>query len=292
MGQTTIFASRSVESDRSWIFWALFWPFCIVMSGVGWYQNKYQPFKPGDDLGYYIGLVGALLMLSLLLYPLRKHWRLMQGWGSLKNWFRVHMILGIIGPTLVMIHSTFHLHSANAAVATVCMSLVAWSGVIGRFFYTRIHYGIWGRRATLRELQDGLNHRRHGMHAELSFSPEVEAQILQFEEYATKPKPAWAAFWRLLTLSHRAQYVYVHCRTNIKRGIRQKARESGWSVAQSRMRYGLITRLVKDYLDGVREMVTFKVFEKVFSYWHLLHVPLVILLLLSGIAHVIAVHMY
>jgi len=58
------------------------------------------------------------------------------------------------------------------------------------------------------------------------------------------------------------------------------------------LRYGLVTKLIKDYLDGVREMVMFTMFEKIFSYWHLLHVPLVFLLVLSGIAHVVAVHMY
>jgi len=292
MGQITIFASRSVESDRSWIFWALFWPFCLIMTGVGWWLHKYQPFKPGDDVGYYIGLVGALMMVSLLFYPMRKHWRFMQGWGSLKNWFRVHMILGILGPTLVMVHSSFHLRSTNATVATLCMSLVAWSGVIGRFVYTRIHYGIWGRRATLRELQDGLNHRRHGIHAELDFSPEVEAHIQEFEAYATKPLPGLASFWRLLTLGRTEHKAYVFCRTHVKQGIRAKTRELGWSVGQSRLRYGLVTKLIKDYLDGVREMVMFTMFEKIFSYWHLLHVPLVFLLVLSGIAHVVAVHMY
>lgn len=292
MGQTTIFASRSVESDRSWIFWAMFWPFCVIMSVVGWYLRKYEPFKAGDDFGYNIGLIGALMMVSLLFYPMRKHFRFMQGWGSLKNWFRVHMVLGIVGPTLVMIHSSFHFRSTNALVAVVAMSLVAWSGVIGRFVYTRIHYGIWGRRASLRELQDGLNQRRHSIHAELSFSPEVEERIRQFEEYATRKMSGWGSFLRIISMSQRGHNAYVFCRDRIKKDIRKRARESGWSLAQTRMRYGLITNLVKDYLDGIREMTEFKVYEKIFSLWHVLHIPLVFILLLSGIAHVIAVHMY
>ena len=45
------------------------------------------------------GAVALLMMLALLLYSLRKHVRFMHSWGPTKHWFRLHMFLGIAGPT-------------------------------------------------------------------------------------------------------------------------------------------------------------------------------------------------
>ena len=94
-------------------------------------------YTAGDDVGYYIGLVGGVLMLLLLLYPLRKHVAALRNWGKVKYWFAVHMVLGISGPVLVLAHSTFHMRSTNAAVALICMLVVAGSGIIGRGRFAR-----------------------------------------------------------------------------------------------------------------------------------------------------------
>ena len=34
------------------------------------------------------------------------------------------------------------------------------------------------------------------------------------------------------------------------------------------------------------------IYERMFSLWHILHVPFVFMLVISGVVHVIAVHMY
>ena len=110
-------------------------------------------YTPRSNFGFYLGVVGSVMMLALLLYPLRKHVRFMQRWGALKHWFRWHMIMGIVGPTLILFHSTFHLRSLNATIALVSMLIVVISGVIGRFVYTKIHYGLYGSRATLEKVR-------------------------------------------------------------------------------------------------------------------------------------------
>jgi len=89
------------------------WPFVFHPadrhSRPGLYVARQQFYSSGDDFGYYLGLVGALMMLSLLLFPLRKRIRFMQNWGRLPNWFRIHMMLGITGPLLILFHSNFRL---------------------------------------------------------------------------------------------------------------------------------------------------------------------------------------
>src|SRR5207253_6003483 len=96
----------------------------VAVGLLGWaaYVVAYgKYYTPRSGVGFYLGVTGTLMMLALLAYPLRKHVRWMQRWGALKHWFRAHMILGVVGPTLVLFHSTFHIRSPNAAVALSSM---------------------------------------------------------------------------------------------------------------------------------------------------------------------------
>ena len=107
---------------------------------------------PQDGFGYTLGIVGGSMMLALLIYPLRKRMPSLAFIGSVKLWFRIHMVLGIVGPLAILYHSNFSLGATNSNVALVCMLIVSSSGLVGRYLYTRIHHGLYGRQATLREL--------------------------------------------------------------------------------------------------------------------------------------------
>ena len=46
------------------------------------------------------------------------------------------------------------------------------------------------------------------------------------------------------------------------------------------------------FIQAVRDVAQFHTYERLFSWWHIFHIPLVYLLVFSGIFHVISVHMY
>ena len=46
------------------------------------------------------------------------------------------------------------------------------------------------------------------------------------------------------------------------------------------------------YIAAIERITVFGFYEKVFSMWHVLHMPLFLMMLVSGVVHVIAVHMY
>ena len=98
-------------------------------------------YTSGSGFGYVLGVLGGSMMLVLLLYAVRKQVGFMRDWGQLKHWFRFHMIAGVLGPVLVLFHSTFRVGSINAGVALSCMLLVVASGLAGRFLYFRILAG-------------------------------------------------------------------------------------------------------------------------------------------------------
>jgi hypothetical protein len=50
--------------------------------------------------------------------------------------------------------------------------------------------------------------------------------------------------------------------------------------------------LVHHELMSLERIAQFSAMERLFSWWHIAHVPFVYLMVISAIAHVIAVHIY
>ncbi len=65
---------------------------------LGWINRDEEYISADTGLGYWLGIVGSLMMLVLLLYPLRKRARFLRSLGKVPTWFRSHMFLGIVGP--------------------------------------------------------------------------------------------------------------------------------------------------------------------------------------------------
>ena len=250
-------------------------------------------YTPGDDVGYYLGLVGGVIMLLLLTYPLRKYLHSFRNLGVVRHWFSFHMIMGVVGPVLVLAHSTFMLKSTNATVAFICMIFVAVSGIIGRFIYVRIHRGLHGEKLNFKELQVKAGFESEEMHSKLHFVPVVENRLTQFQEYALAENLGFVrSLLRLFTLGTRRRIAYRICASELKRVMRERAEARQWDRDKLRRRLGRATRLVDEFLVSVQRVSQFDLYDRMFRLWHVAHVPLVYLLLLSGIAHVVAVHMY
>lgn len=251
---------------------------------LGWKVAHGHYYKPGTGLGYALGLVGGLMMLTLLMYSLRKHLQFMQGLGKLKYWFRLHMILGVLGPTLVIFHTTFRLGSLNASIAFYCMVLVASSGLIGKFAYTKIHRGLYGSRNTLKEAKEELAGSSGDVKSKLHFFPKVEKRIEYFEYLALQKKRNFLeGIWFFLTFDIRRMVLAWQCKRYI---FKKLGPERMHDVAKE------ASSLVRQYLIQIQTVAQFKKFEQIFSAWHVLHIPLMYMMVATAIFHVIWVHMY
>lgn len=273
-------------------FW-LIGPVVLLTLIVAWVAQHERLYTPGSRLGYYLGVVGGIMMLTLLLYPLRKHVRFLQVAGPIRHWFKIHMVFGILGPLLIVVHSAFGIGSLNAAVAMGCMLLVAGSGVIGRFIYTRIHHGLYGRKASVQEMQTDLGIHTTEMHSRFHFAPAVEGRLRDFGEIVGHGSASFRlSAWQFLTLGLRARHVRYQCRRDLRRILGAHAAKRQWDRAKLRQRLAAADSMIRNYLDAVCRTAQFGVYERLFSLWHVLHVPFVFMLVVSGVVHVIAVHMY
>jgi len=260
---------------------------------AAWKISHMGLFKPTDDTTYWIGVVGGSMMLALFVYPLRKYVGFMRGLGKVKGWFWFHLVMGIGGPWLILVHSGFETRSLNAGVALYSMGVVVVSGVIGRFIYVRIHRGLHGERTSLHSLRERAGLVETTARSRLHFSPQVEKRLLAFEHNELRSNPTWATHLRQVTLLPIEQWItYVRCVIELQRPLRKLAAKYSWSPADLRRRSRRARRLVDQYLNAVVRVAQYAAYERLFALWHLAHLPFIYLLVISAIVHVVAVHAY
>ena len=258
-----------------------------------WYIGKLKLYEPDSPLGYNLGLVGGIAMALLLFYPLRKRVRFMRSLLPLKYWFGAHMALGVFGPVLIMYHSNFQLHSKNGAIAFYSMMAVFLSGLVGRVIYRRIHQGLFGRKLTLEELKARMGMSGENIHSRFHKLPKIEERLQKYEQRAMDDSVSSATkLFRALTSRPYSFWVRRSCLAELKRAINKAGKKKNWSRAERSRRYMGGRSFINSYVEAVNKVTQFGVFERMFSIWHIAHVPLIFLLLVTAIIHVIAVHMY
>jgi hypothetical protein len=275
------------------LFTLLFYGAVCLALLIGWLARGEEYIIAKSGTGYLLGILGGLTMLMLLLYPLRKKMRFMHNFGSPKHWFRVHMIMGIIGPVLIIFHTNFKFGSINSTVVLVLMILVTLSGLVGRYIYIKIHYGLYGKRATLEGLRDEREANCNSLTVVLGYAPKLRQRLQVFEATVmTPPTGVMQSIKRLLIVNLWRGWTHLMLMIVLRKALKVVAKRSGWIATEKRQHAEIARRRIRTHLDLVRKIAEFGFYEKLFSLWHLFHLPLFIMLVIAGIIHVFAVHMY
>jgi len=248
---------------------------------------------PKDGLGYWLGIIGGSMMLALLLYPLRKRIRILHFLGPTRHWFRMHMAFGLVGPLLILYHCNFQLGSINSQVALYCMLLVAGSGIIGRHFYARIHRGLYGRKTSLNELTQELATSVEKSHGLATLMPGLVTRLdTMADELQGCKVTQTLGIRRSLrwTLTH--HFTHLSLWLTARRELKDAAEKSS-VVSRDYKRISLTSsKFIRDYMSLVGRVAQFSFYERLFALWHILHLPIFLLMVLSALFHVLAVHMY
>ncbi len=266
----------------------------LVILAIPVYQGKWYKSGNGwDHFSYWIGIIGSVMMLLMLLYPIRKHAKFAQNWGALRYWFMLHMMFGIGGPILVLFHTTFHFKSLNATISLASMLLVALSGIVGRFIYRHIHRGLYGRHSDLKELQKSVASSQEKIDALLMDAPDISNKLKRFSDLALSHEGAFSTrVWRFVTLSWTRRQLAKECSEDLRQAVKLLAKSQHWSAQQQEAKWHEAVQKIRDYLAALQEAAQFSTYEWMFRLWHIVHSPFVWLLGFSAIVHVIAVNMY
>jgi len=251
-----------------------------------------RPYTPGSRLGYDLGLVGGCMMVALLLYPLRKHWSRLHNFGSLRAWFIAHLVFGVCGPLLVVFHSGFRLHSFNASVAFWCMVTVALSGGAGRYVYLRVYGNLARTNALLWEYEGLMESTGEEIHP-LDLVPRVRHWIEEYRRHPFTRRSSWfEKLRRVFAPANHGRRKSRRARRLVVEALERHAKRMRWPAHKLAREKQAVERLIVDYVQKVDAAAKLTFWERVLSAWHVLHAPVVYVLVVSAVAHVVAVHVY
>ena len=266
----------------------------VVLLVLGWLGREEEYLTPKTGLGYWLGIYGSTAMLLLLIYSIRKRTRSMRWLGPIPVWFRVHMVLGIAGPVLIIFHSNFNLGSLNSNVALLTMLTVATSGIVGRYLYGKIHMGLYGRKAKVQEILAEAESLRQSLGHELEAANYIAEELNLFSQRVTANLPTglFSSLWRGAVLSVHTRFMRLRLLGDARRLVRIEGKARGWSRRERGKRLARVSEIIRLYFGAVLKAAEFAFYERLFALWHIFHLPLIFLMVSAAIVHIWAVHQY
>ncbi|WP_455203486.1 hypothetical protein [Kaarinaea lacus] len=266
--------------------------FLIVgLIAYGWTQWSLINFRVSFDFTYNSGLIGGILMLVTLTYAMRKRIKVLKKLGGMEGWYYFHLIGGVVGPLIIIFHTSFSLRSINSTMAFTAMMLVVVSGLFGRYIYTRIGYGLHRKIKTIKETESFLIESIRKYQSD--FVENIERRLSTFAlACLAGPQTIAKLPIRFVSIRTAAASCYVTASEDLTRMLKVTAQEEGWSVQVYKSLLEEEKRLLREHINAVVEIAHVHLYERVLVKWRILHIPLLYILFITGCAHVLAVHLY
>jgi hypothetical protein len=251
----------------------------VLAAGVDFYSTPllerahhdgYWQWKAGGTVGHRLGVIGSSMMVLMLLYSVRKRVGALRRLGPLGRWLDVHIYLGVFGPLLVVLHSSFKVQGL-VALSFWSMVIVASSGVLGRYLYLQIPRTRAGEERALVELE--AEDRELSGQLRTRFRLD-EAQIAGLDALVAVPTRVGllGGFARLVTDDLR-----------LRSGLRAFARSCRSVPAPV---FADFERVVRQKAQVHRRILLWDRVHELFHYWHVLHKPFALVMYLFMMVHV------
>jgi hypothetical protein len=175
------------------------------------------------------------------------------------------------------------------------------SGLIGRFIYTKIHHGLYGQRVKLKQLNGDREKSEQDLlitskNSSAGLSLILKKELAKFEQRVSMHRGMLGNFFNIVLLGINTRWSELRLR-------RLLAREFGSARTTRKKRRGKIAKVqthelailrtqISVHLATIRKIAGLAFYERLFSLWHLLHLPIFFMLIATGLVHVYAVHAY
>src|SRR5262249_33921705 len=156
-----------------------------------------------------------------------------------------------------------------------------------RYLYAKIHMGLYGRKAVLRELFADAAALEKSLGSGISGCDQIAAQMHTFADRAAAlPKGVLASLWTLPLVGLRAHLLRQRLQRQARRLVKAEAKRAGWSRRERKKQLGVILEVVMQHVAAVRKAAAFELYDRLFGLWHVLHLPLFMILILAACIHV------
>ncbi|HBY99942.1 MAG TPA: hypothetical protein DEO84_01355, partial [candidate division Zixibacteria bacterium] len=237
--------------------------------------DGYRVLRPAGLLGHTFGVIGSAFMIFMLSYTFRKRLKLMRSWGSLNRWLDIHIYFGILGPLLVILHTSFKVQGL-VAVSFWSMIAVAASGIFGRYLYLQIPRNIVGDEIDMKELEQ--TDKKYAMQLKQEFGLSDDMINRLAESDTIKIADGSGAFKVLYTVfKEDALRPFRTKRRHVEQvELKNIPAETRKKIVHIAHRKSLLTRRVL-LLNQMQQM---------FHYWHVIHKPFAIIMYAIMVIHI------
>jgi hypothetical protein len=248
-------------------------PYYMVNMEERFYHPDYNLLKPSGILGHGMGIIGSLLIvIGVSIYMARKRYRIFSRLGILKYWLEFHIFLCTLGPLLIVFHTSFKV-GGLVAISFWSMVAVFLSGVIGRFIYIQIPRSIEGRELSLAEVR-GLKTDVAGT---IMSSYNINEESFKIISESTKKKIDLYHFNPIIGFIRK----YNDDRKSY-RAVKAVLRKNKLPGKEKKKILGL----VRDDILLNRKIDRLDLMQKMFQYWHVIHSPFALVMLIIMLIHV------
>jgi hypothetical protein len=262
----------------------------IALLILGYLTRDNSPLLAREGPGYYIGLIGGLMMLFILVYPAAKYIGFLRRIANLRFIYRTHIVFGILGPSLILFHANFTVDSPNSVYAMIAMLAVVTSGIVGRLFHTQVRDVMTDHLYDYGQIREKLLQTTMSENSPVTLSEGNNIRLQQFETWIGNKKGFWAHLLSMPVLRIRARSLSHSIIDSIK--LQLYAKTSPLDKRTKKKVYTYYKNVVQNYFYSIRKTANFIVYERLLSVWRVFHLPLFIVLIFTVLLHVIYKHMY
>ncbi len=248
----------------------------VLFLAVGYvFYARFDTPSPGIPIGHALGITGTLLMLATeTLYSIRKRTKLLQ-FGRLRTWLSVHIYMGIVGPTMVLMHTAWKFHGL-AGITLLLTAVVALSGFFGRYIYTSIPRTMSGKAVEHQQLTGQLEQLNSQIQRWLAQKP-VQLQELVRLDARSKAEPVTGNAGAVLSR--------IWDDWSYRRALSQSL---GQLSTMERAQVQEISELLQKRHRVERQATSWATARTLMSRWRAAHVPIGTALFTSVALHVVA----
>jgi len=237
----------------------------------------YRAIPGASELfGHGIGIIGFILMLMTeTLYTLRKRSKRAK-WGRMSSWLQFHIFTGLVGPYMVLLHSSWKFNGLAGIVMLMTVIIVA-SGFVGRYIYTAVPRNVDGIELEAIELEQHMR--------------EADAQLENW--LAAHPD-----FYRAIAASLTPAAISSGNRLVLGRAMEEwNMRLKWWKLSskmdpEARAQARRLNELLGQGRRLRRQMASIMFSRRMLGLWHAVHIPVGMALFTAAIIHIVAAIYY
>jgi hypothetical protein len=234
---------------------------------------EYKELKPSSTYSHGLGVLGAtMITVGVITYSSRKRFRVLWNLGKLSMWLEFHIFLCLLGPVLVVYHTTFKA-GGIAAISLWTMLSVAASGIVGRFLYVLIPRNIKGSELDSHQINEEFDRIGKSLRESEIGSSLIKMVDSQF----TSIKRPSGLRETISTLLH-----LVRVKHRVKRSTKQLLSKSHIPHATARELF----RAVSLRASLIQRSILLLQVEKLFYYWHAIHLPFTARMFITLVVHI------